>query len=109
MGKDIAAVLGKLEAGRKPALDRLFELIRIPSISTVPDNFADCDRAADWCARELSAIGFKASVRKTPGRPMVVGTRRAKQANRPHILFYGHYDVQPVDPVSLWSLSLIHI
>jgi acetylornithine deacetylase/succinyl-diaminopimelate desuccinylase-like protein len=103
MGNDIEVVLAKLAGGRKAALDRLFELMRIPSISTDPANFADCTRAADWCSAELNRIGFAASVRPTKGRPMVVGTRKSKQAGRPHVLFYGHYDVQPVDPVSLWS------
>jgi acetylornithine deacetylase/succinyl-diaminopimelate desuccinylase-like protein len=99
----LKATLNALTTGRKAALDRLFELLRIPSISTDPSHFADCDRAADWCARELSTVGIEASVRKTTGRPMVVGTRRTQQPGRPHVLFYGHYDVQPVDPLSLWS------
>jgi len=103
MTDSIEGVLGKLAAGRKPALDRLFELMRIPSISTDPANFPDCDRAANWCANELKRIGFVASVRKTAGRPMVVGTWATKHAKRPHVLFYGHYDVQPVDPLTLWA------
>jgi len=103
MASGIDDVLGRLDAGRKPALDRLFELMRIPSISTDPANYPDCDRAAGWCADELKRIGFDASVRKTAGRPMVVGSRRTGHAKRPHVLFYGHYDVQPVDPLSLWT------
>ena len=103
MSQDMTAALAKLATNRDGALTRLFELLRIPSISTDPANYADCDRAADWCAQELTSIGFSATSRKTAGRPMVVGTRRTKHANRPHALFYGHYDVQPVDPVALWS------
>jgi len=103
MSKDIEAVLGQLAAGRKLALERLFALIRIPSISTDPAHFPDCEHAADWCANELRLIGFKASVRKTKGRPMVVGSRAPAKPSRPHVLFYGHYDVQPVDPLALWS------
>ena len=103
MSKDLDAALANLHQGRSAALERLFELLRIPSISTDPANYADCDRAADWCARELGALGFDASTRKTTGRPMVVGTRKTKQAGRPHVLFYGHYDVQPIDPIGLWS------
>jgi len=103
MSDIIEQVLEKLAAGRKPALERLFELMRIASISTDPAHFPDCERAADWCAAELGRIGFAASVRKTAGRPMVVGTRKSKQGKRPHVLFYGHYDVQPVDPVALWA------
>ena len=103
MSKDIDSVISALAQGEKAALERLFELLRIPSISTDPAHFADCDKAADWCARELISLGFTASARKTAGRPMVVGTRKTKAAGRPHVLFYGHYDVQPVDPISLWS------
>ena len=103
MSTDIDAVLARLAAGREAALERLFAFVRIPSISTDPNHYPDCDRAADFCAGELNAIGFAASVRKTTGRPMVVGARAAKQPDRPHILFYGHYDVQPVDPLALWS------
>ena len=103
MSTNIDAVLSNLASGRKAALERLFALMRIPSISTDPAHYADCDRAAEWCARELTAIGFAASTRKTTGRPMVVGSRAAKKPGRPHVLFYGHYDVQPVDPISLWS------
>ena len=103
MSKDLDAALASLAGARDAALGRLFELLRIPSISTDPANYADCDQAADFCARELGAIGFEASTRKTAGRPMVVGTRHSRQANRPHVLFYGHYDVQPVDPLALWS------
>ncbi len=103
MSKQLEAALTSLAGGREAALGRLFELLRIPSISTDPANYHDCDKAADWCARELQSIGFDASMRKTTGRPMVVGTRLTKHAERPHILFYGHYDVQPVDPLSLWT------
>ena len=103
MSKDIETVIARLEQGKQQALDRLFGLLRIPSISTDPAHNADCDRAAEWCAKDLSALGFKASSRKTAGRPMVVGKRASSRAGAPHVLFYGHYDVQPVDPLGLWS------
>ena len=102
MKNALEAALANLAGNRPAALARLFELIRIPSISTDPAHFADCDRAAGWCTRELQAIGFAASTRKTAGRPMVVAQRAAPSAG-PHVLFYGHYDVQPVDPPSLWE------
>lgn len=82
-------------------LERLFQLIRIPSVSTDPAYKADCRRAAEWLAADLASIGFDASVRDTIGHPMVVGHR--KTGGRPHVLFYGHYDVQPVDPLALWE------
>ena len=93
------AVLAKIDESLPAATDRLFELLRIPSISTDPAFAADCARAADWIAADLAGLGFDASARPTPGHPMVVG--HAKGPGR-HFLFYGHYDVQPVDPLNLW-------
>ena len=95
-------ILAAVDADETAALDRLFALLSIPSISAVPAHFADCDRAADWLVAELGAIGFEAAKRPTPGRPMVVGHVAASRREAPHVLFYGHYDVQPVDPLSLW-------
>ncbi|MBE7182925.1 MAG: M20/M25/M40 family metallo-hydrolase [Methylobacterium mesophilicum] len=97
----IAPVLERIDADLNPSLDRLFALLRIPSISTDPAHAADCRRAAEWLVEDLKAIGFEASVRDTPGHPMVVAHHEGP-AGAPHLLFYGHYDVQPVDPLSLW-------
>src|SRR5271155_5508141 len=95
-------VLAAVDAGQGAALDRLFALLSIPSISAVPAHFPDCERAADWLAAELGGLGFEAAKRPTAGRPMVVGHIKASRRDAPHVLFYGHYDVQPVDPLSLW-------
>ena len=62
-------ILAAVDADETAALDRLFALLSIPSISAVPAHFADCDRAADWLVAELGAIGFEAAKRPTPGRP----------------------------------------
>ncbi|MGD0643215.1 MAG: M20/M25/M40 family metallo-hydrolase, partial [Roseiarcus sp.] len=96
-------VLSTIDANQGDALDRLFSLLAIPSISAIPAHFPDCDRAADWLARELGELGFEASRQDTPGRPMVVGAAKAKTRDAPHVLFYGHYDVQPADPLELWT------
>ena len=95
-------VLSAIDSGQKAALDRLFAFLSIPSISAVPAHFPDCERAADWLVTELGDLGFEASKRPTAGRPMVVGHIAAARREAPNVLFYGHYDVQPVDPLNLW-------
>ncbi|QPC86217.1 M20/M25/M40 family metallo-hydrolase [Mesorhizobium sp. NBSH29] len=95
-------VLDRLDRDLDASLERLFALLRIKSISTDPDFAAECRRAAEWLVADLKTIGFEASVRDTPGHPMVVAHHDGP-AGAPHLLFYGHYDVQPVDPVELWD------
>ena len=101
---ETANVLAAADQGLEKSLDRLVEFLRIPSISTDAAYQADCEKAARWLVTELTGLGFEATSRKTPGRPMVVAhyTPKAATAKTPHVLFYGHYDVQPVDPVNLW-------
>ncbi|MCR8825580.1 M20/M25/M40 family metallo-hydrolase [Pseudosulfitobacter koreensis] len=98
------ATLAHIDANLSDATDRLLELLRIPSISTDPAYKADCDTAADWLVADLQSIGIDATKRPTPGHPMVVGHVGADaDSTAPHLLFYGHYDVQPVDPLELWE------
>lgn len=94
------AVLARIDADLPEALDRLMSLLRIPSISTDPAYKADCAKAADWLVEDLKSLGFDAASRPTPGHPMVVA--HGGTGGR-HLLFYGHYDVQPVDPLDLWA------
>ncbi|MET4689330.1 acetylornithine deacetylase/succinyl-diaminopimelate desuccinylase-like protein [Sinorhizobium fredii] len=103
MMADITPVLGRADANLPASLERLFDLVRIQSISTDPAFKAECRKAAEWLVAELEALGFEASVRDTPGHPMVVAHHAAEKASAPHLLFYGHYDVQPVDPLNLWD------
>ncbi|QDC00925.1 M20/M25/M40 family metallo-hydrolase [Mesorhizobium sp. 8] len=98
----VSPVLDRLDKNLDQSLDRLFKLLRIKSISTDPAFAADCRSAAEWLVADLKTIGFDASVRTTPGHPMVVAHHDGP-AGSPHILFYGHYDVQPVDPLELWE------
>lgn len=97
---DIAPVLDQLDRSIDQSLERLFHLLKIKSISTDPAFSAECRRAAEWLVEDLKTIGFEASVRDTAGHPMVVAHH---DGEGPHVLFYGHYDVQPVDPLNLWD------
>ena len=94
-------VLDQLDAGRDAALQRLMGFLRIPSISTDPAHKDDVRSAAEWLCNELESLGFQAQVRDTTGHPMVVAHSQAGDARQ--VLFYGHYDVQPVDPLNLWD------
>ena len=94
------AVLARIDDQLPAATDRLLELLRIPSISTDPAYADQCSDAADWLVADLNSLGIKAEKRETPGHPMVVGH---VDGDGPHLLFYGHYDVQPVDPLNLWE------
>ena len=97
----IDKVLSRIDADLDNSLSRLFDLLKIKSISTDPAFKDDCRAAAEWLAKELSDVGIDASVRDTAGHPMVVGHKKSGKPG-PHVLFYGHYDVQPVDPLELW-------
>ena len=99
----IEPVLDQIDQNLDQSLERLFALLRIKSISTDPAFKADVRAAAEWLVEDLKAIGFEATLRDTPGHPMVVAHHAGPSADAPHLLFYGHYDVQPVDPLELWS------
>ncbi len=96
----LEAVLTRIDADLENSTNRLLDLLRIRSISTDPAFKGDCDSAADWLVKDLQSIGAKAEKRPTPGHPMVVGHI---DGEGPHVLFYGHYDVQPVDPLDFWD------
>ncbi|WP_157019720.1 dipeptidase [Mesorhizobium xinjiangense] len=96
-------VLKSLDDNLDHSLERLFELLRIKSISTDPAFAGDCRKAAEWLVADLSAMDFEAGIRETAGHPMVVAHHEGATPDAPHVLFYGHYDVQPVDPLELWE------
>src|ERR1700742_3280654 len=100
----LEAVLERIDRDLPSSLDRLFALLRIQSVSTDPAYKDSCRAAAEFVAADLKSIGFDAQVRPTPGHPIVVGKSGNGKANgKPRVLFYGHYDVQPVDPLALWT------
>ncbi len=100
---DLPSILDRADQNLEQSLKRLFDLVRIKSISTDPAYKAECRVAAEWLVTALSEIGFDASLRETPGHPMVVAHHDGSTPDAPHVLFYGHYDVQPVDPIELWD------
>jgi acetylornithine deacetylase/succinyl-diaminopimelate desuccinylase-like protein len=101
----LESVLDNLDREEPAALDRLFRLLAIPSVSTDPAFHEACIEAAEACAAALRGIGFEARVEPTLGKPMVVGRWRAPPGTRerPSVLFYGHYDVQPPEPLDEWT------
>jgi acetylornithine deacetylase/succinyl-diaminopimelate desuccinylase-like protein len=96
------AILARIDDDLPAATQRLLELLRIKSISTDPAFKQDCQDAADWLVADLQSLGVDVQKRPTPGHPMVVG-HAGPDDGTPHLLFYGHYDVQPVDPLNLWD------
>lgn len=94
------AALAHADAHIGESLERLKALVRIKSISTDPAYAGEVRKAAELLSADLNTLGFDASVRDTIGHPMVVA--HDLKADGPHVLFYAHYDVQPVDPLNLW-------
>ena len=106
---ELDAVLNRIDNDLDQSLDRLFALLRIQSVSTDPAYKTQCREAAEFVAADLKSIGFDAELRATEGHPIVIGKSpnggigAATKKSPPHVLFYGHYDVQPVDPLELWK------
>ena len=100
------SLLATVESGFAASTARLCDFLRIPSVSTDPAFDEQTRRCADWLVAELRAIGFTAEAAKTIGQPMVVAHHPGvgpDAAKRPRVLYYGHYDVQPADPIELWT------
>ncbi len=96
------AVLANLHDGRPAAEARLAALLRIPSVSAQPAHADDCARAADWLRSVLSEIGFAVSIDPTAGLPIVRASHPGLGPG-PRVLLYGHYDVQPAEPLEPWK------
>ena len=99
----IASVLDTIDATLDATRARWFDLLRIPSVSAQPKHAPDCRRAAEWVRGELAGMGFAAALHATPGHPVVLAHHPGPGAHAPHVLFYGHYDVQPAEPFDLWT------
>ena len=101
MPNDSRDVLARVEAEKQVYLEELEDFLRIPSISTDPDYASDVWRASEFVLDKLRAAGLTAERIETAGHPLVYGEWLGAPG-KPTVLFYGHYDVQPVDPVELW-------
>jgi len=98
------AIHQAIETNRQFILDHFFELLRLPTISANPDYREDLNRAAHWLVKYCQNIGFQAQTLPTSGAP-VVFAEHCPYPNQPILLIYGHYDVQPVDPLAEWQTS----
>lgn len=105
----LAKVLDAVGEQEEAALERLIEWLRMPSVGTDPAHAGDTRRAAEWLRDQFRAIGIDAELKETgtpgsPGHPIVWAQHEGDAAyDGPHVLFYGHYDVQPADPLELWE------
>lgn len=84
------------------AVEDLVQFLKFPSVSTDPTKAGDTAACADWLVTKLTGMGLKAEKHATPGHPVVVA-RNAHKTGRPTVMIYGHYDVQPADPLDLWK------
>ena len=98
---DLDKVLAHIDADFDNALDRLFQTVRLKSISTDPAYAAETRACAEWHSKDLETIGFASEVRDTPGHPIVLAKNHEAEGTK--VLFYGHYDVQPADPLERWE------
>jgi len=98
---DLDRVLATVDADLDASLERLFAFLAIPSISTDRAYADDCRRAGQWLVDDLAGLGFASKLNDTAGHPIVTATSGGDAPRR--VMFYGHYDVQPVDPLNLWD------
>ncbi len=97
-------ILDYLAANEPRFVSELCDYVRFPSVSAQSNHSGDVRACAEWLASHCTSIGLTAEVHKTPGNPVVVArTARARGKRRPHFLVYGHYDVQPPEPLELWK------
>ncbi len=101
---DLDSVLVRLDQEFDGAVGRLSDLLKIPSVSTDPAYQAEVRRAAEWLIEDLESIGFEASIRETAGQPLIIAHHPGPgSADVPHVLYYGHFDVQPPNPLDEWQ------
>jgi acetylornithine deacetylase/succinyl-diaminopimelate desuccinylase-like protein len=99
----IGQVLAHITATRPQALDRLRHFLAIPSVSAQPAHAEDCRQAGEWARSALEDTGFEARLVETAGHPVILAQHPGPGGDAPHLLYYGHYDVQPAEPIDLWE------
>ncbi|MDP7008546.1 MAG: dipeptidase [Phycisphaerales bacterium] len=102
VNETLQPVLEHIEQNAQSAVERLQALLRIPSVSTDPEFASEVNRCAEHLSKDLQSIGLESKVHKTKGHPMVVATDDSAGEDAPRVLYYGHYDVQPVQPLDEW-------
>ena len=100
LATDLEAFFAK---NQSRARDELFDFLRIPSVSARSEHNTDTARAADWVAASMRKVGLTAAIHPTKGHPIVVGEWRKAKPGAQTVLVYGHYDVQPAEPLDLWD------
>jgi acetylornithine deacetylase/succinyl-diaminopimelate desuccinylase-like protein len=99
---DIETLRSSFDAEHERFMREFEELLRYDSISAEPDYAESCKACAQWVEAHLDGMGFSTRMLDTPGKPVVYAERKGK-AGKPTVLYYAHYDVQPVDPLDLWD------
>lgn len=101
MNDSLAVVLNHIQSRHDAAVAELSEFLRFASVSADPARAKDVEACAQWLAARISATGLTAQVLPTPGHPIVLA-RNEHRSDRPTVLLYGHYDVQPAEPLAAW-------
>lgn len=100
--ESLQQVLDHIDADLDHAVGRLQSFLQIPSVSTDPAYQEDVFRCAQHVTNDLASIGLDATLHETSGHPMVVATDDSAGPDAPRVLYYGHYDVQPPEPLDEW-------
>jgi len=99
---DIQSILRSVDNHQAASLAGLIDFLRIPSVSTKPEHKPDMQRCAAWLVEQLRGCGLQTEIAATAGHPVVLA-KNEHRPGRPTVLMYGHYDVQPPEPLDLWT------
>jgi len=104
MTNQLTAALSYAQENKDQILDELIEFVSIPSVSTDPEKKTEMQRAAQWVANQMHSLGFEnVKILPTARHPVVYGESLKAGSDKPTVLIYGHYDVQPAEPLELWG------